>query len=94
MIVVSNTSPMTNLAAIGQVELLPSLYQSIVIPKGVWEELQAPEKSWPGKDDIVNAEWLEKKAPGDLSRAVPGRWGDNAWGQDSVWISGSSISLG
>jgi len=39
MIVVSNISPLTNLAAIGQFELLRYLYTQIHIPLGVWDEL-------------------------------------------------------
>lgn len=34
MIVVSNTSPLTNLAAIGQVDLLRQLYGEVHIPDG------------------------------------------------------------
>ncbi len=41
MIVVSNTSPLTNLAAIGQFELLHQLYGEITIAEGVWAELNA-----------------------------------------------------
>jgi uncharacterized protein len=44
MIVVSNTSPLTNLAAIGQFDLLRKLYSEINIPYGVWEELNAMGK--------------------------------------------------
>jgi uncharacterized protein len=39
MIVVSNTSPLTNLAAIGHFELLRKLFGEIHIAHGVWEEL-------------------------------------------------------
>ncbi len=39
MIVVSNTSPLSNLIQIGQVELLHSLYQEIIIPSSVASEL-------------------------------------------------------
>jgi predicted nucleic acid-binding protein len=35
MIVISNTSPLTNLAAIGQFELLHLLFDEIWIPEGV-----------------------------------------------------------
>jgi predicted nucleic acid-binding protein len=41
MIVVSNTSPLTNLAAIRQFDLLWRLYEQINIPEGVWSELNA-----------------------------------------------------
>ena len=48
MIVVSNTSPLTNMAAVGQVALLPRLYQKVIVPTGVWDELIHPDKSWTG----------------------------------------------
>ena len=47
MIIVSNTSPLTNLAAIGQFELLRILYQEIEIAQSVWDELNAKNKQWP-----------------------------------------------
>ena len=34
MIVVSNTSPIIGLAAVGQLTLLQQLYSSIIIPQG------------------------------------------------------------
>ncbi len=37
MIIVSNTSPLTNLVAIGQFPLLGSLYSGLLIAEGVWE---------------------------------------------------------
>ena len=39
MIVVSNTSPINNLAAIGQLSLLQQIYGQIVIPNAVYREL-------------------------------------------------------
>jgi hypothetical protein len=39
MTVVSNTSPISNLAAIGQLNLLQQLYRTILIPVAVYEEL-------------------------------------------------------
>ncbi len=44
MIVVSNTSPLTNLAAIGQFDLLRYLYTELHIASGVWDELNAGGK--------------------------------------------------
>ena len=41
MITVSNTSPLTNLAAIGRLDLLKSLYDELHIAEGVWAELNA-----------------------------------------------------
>ena len=40
-LVVSDTSPLTNLAAIGQFVLLRQLYGSLHIAEAVWAELNA-----------------------------------------------------
>ncbi|MBW4622072.1 MAG: hypothetical protein KME17_22300 [Cyanosarcina radialis HA8281-LM2] len=48
MIVVSDTSPITNLAAIGQLDLLRQLYVTIVIPEAVYNEMVAVDRLVPG----------------------------------------------
>lgn len=60
MIVVSNTSPLTNLAAIGQFDLLRQLYGEIQIAVGVWDELGAHGRRWPGHDEVANAAWIKQ----------------------------------
>jgi len=61
MIVVSNTSPLTNLAAIGQFGLLHRLYGRLHIAGGVWGELNAGGKRWPGYDQVTGADWIERR---------------------------------
>ena len=58
MIVVSDTSPINYLLAIGQIEILPKLFGNIVIPASVMAELKS--------DDApkVNLRWLEKLPTG------------------------------
>jgi uncharacterized protein len=58
MIVVSNTSPLTNLASIGQFGLLRKLYSQIHIADGVWDELNAYDQRWPGCDEVASASWV------------------------------------
>ena len=58
MIVVSDTSVLTNLAAIGQFDLLRRLYASVHVANGVWVELNAKGKAWPGSQEVDNAEWI------------------------------------
>ena len=58
MIVVSNTSPLTNLAAIQQFNLLHDLYQEIHIPHAVWTELNANGQSWPGRAEVAGSDWI------------------------------------
>lgn len=62
MIVVSNTSPLTNLAAIGQFNLLRGLYAEVHIAEGVWAELNAGGQRWPGTDEVDAADWIEQHA--------------------------------
>ena len=58
MIVVSNTSPLTNLAAIGQFDLLQKLFGEIHIAEGVWAELNAYGQMWPGSQETASASWI------------------------------------
>ena len=43
MIVVSDTSPVTNLAAVGPLGLLRELFGQVEIPEAVWRELTAED---------------------------------------------------
>lgn len=61
MIVVSNTSPLTNLAAIGQFALLQQLYGAVYVAEGVWAELNAGGKQWPGSNEVAQAGWIERR---------------------------------
>lgn len=63
MIVVSNTSPLTNLAAIGLFPLLQQLYGRLFIADGVWGELNAFGQAWPGSQDVSSSSWIEKREP-------------------------------
>jgi predicted nucleic acid-binding protein len=53
MIVVSDRTPLRHLIAIGEAELLPKLYGTVIVPGAVWAELQAEAtpltvKTWLG----------------------------------------------
>ncbi len=60
MIVVSDSSPLIGLCAIGKLELLKSLYQKIYIPESVFEEV-AGSGSRTGANEIKNASWIERR---------------------------------
>ncbi|NEX23191.1 DUF3368 domain-containing protein [Thiorhodococcus mannitoliphagus] len=70
--VVSNTSPLTNLAAIGQLDLLYRLFGRVEIAHAVWDELNANGRSWPGRDEVAQASWIIRQAPNNqaLMRAL------------------------
>jgi hypothetical protein len=61
-LVVSDTSPLTNLAAIGRLDLLQSLFGRIQIPEAVWFELNAGGRSWPGRNEVADADWIAYSA--------------------------------
>lgn len=67
MIVVSNTSPITNLAAIGQLGLLHQIYQQIIIPEEVYRELTADGGIHPGAI-VQTLNWIEVKSA--INRAL------------------------
>jgi len=58
LLIVSDTSPLLNLIAIEQLELLKGLYGSIVIPPAVFAELQANGMR-------LTTDWIEVIEPGD-----------------------------
>ena len=61
MLVVSNTSPLLNLAIIGQLSLLRQQFGQILMPTGVLEELRV-EEALPGSAqlrDAIAAGWLQ-----------------------------------
>jgi hypothetical protein len=57
MMVVSNTSPMTSLAAISQLDLLRSLYGTVTIPKAVYDELTSLPNQ-PGGAEARSFSWI------------------------------------
>ncbi len=70
MRVVSNTSPLTNLAAIGQFDLLRALYGEIHIATGVQIELSAQGRRWPGLDEVDKSEWVKQQTARDQNLVV------------------------
>ncbi len=59
MIIVSNTSPITNLSAIGQLHLLQQLYGEIIIPSAVFQELTQWGDSIPGAKEVKASNWIQ-----------------------------------
>lgn len=59
MIVVSNTSPITNLAAIDHLLLLQQLYGAIVIPQAVYNEITGVGKPVAGSIEVQTLAWIQ-----------------------------------
>jgi predicted nucleic acid-binding protein len=62
VIVVSNASPIINLAAIGQLDLLYSLYGQIFIPDAVHAEIVIRGSGLPGAHEVATATWIEARS--------------------------------
>lgn len=62
MKVVSNASPLINLARIGQLALLPRIFGSLLVPEAVWQEVVVAGKGLPGAAEIGLADWIERTA--------------------------------
>lgn len=59
MVIVSNTSPIMNLAVIGRLELIERLYGSINIPEAVADELAAALPEQFNEQAIKTLTWLK-----------------------------------
>jgi len=66
MSVVSNTTPLNYLILIGRAEILSALYELIIIPGAVFEELTSASAPIPVRDWILSKpDWLRvQEAPG------------------------------
>ncbi len=62
-IVVSNASPLIAFALIRRVDLLQRVYQHLVIPPAVYEEVAGAANDLPGSDVIRQASWVEVRQP-------------------------------
>jgi len=68
LIVVSDTSPILNLARIGRLELLVSLYKQVLIPPTVFEELAVSRDATSPVIDIASVSWIVLDTPKDHDR--------------------------
>ncbi|XGB41598.1 MAG: hypothetical protein LVS60_15225 [Nodosilinea sp. LVE1205-7] len=59
MIVISDTSAITNLTAIQHLQLLPQLYNQVTIPEAVYRELAEIDPPVPGTFEVQTSPWFE-----------------------------------
>lgn len=65
MIVVSDTSPINNLAAIDQLNLLRQLYGIVIIPEAVYRELTDPNFPVAGATEVQSFSWIQTRQVND-----------------------------
>jgi len=71
--IVSNTTPLINLAGVGLLDLLPALYGTITIPDAVWHEYRAGMK--PNDPNLEALAWLKIESGVVRDPSLPGRLG-------------------
>jgi uncharacterized protein len=59
VIIVSNTSPISNLARVGQLSLMQKIYGRILIPYAIREELPDERAGETVVTEVQSATWLE-----------------------------------
>jgi uncharacterized protein len=65
VIIVSDTSPINNLAAINQLHLLHQLYETVLIPESVYRELTNPGFPVAGAAEVQTYDWIQTRSVGD-----------------------------
>ena len=58
MSIVSNASPLINLARIDQLDLLQQLYGEVTVPEAVWREVVLEGAGQPGAKELETASWI------------------------------------
>jgi len=61
MTVVSDASPLINLARIGQLDLLRQLYGTMLLPEAVWQEVVVDGAGQPGAAEVRAADWIHTR---------------------------------
>lgn len=61
MIVVSDSSSLIAIAAVGHLDLLLRMYGEVIVPPAVWSEVTQPNR--PGAGDLLRAGWIRVTPP-------------------------------
>ncbi|ASC71437.1 hypothetical protein XM38_023890 [Halomicronema hongdechloris C2206] len=77
MIVVSDTSPITNLAAIGQLDLLHQLYETVIIPVAVYNEMVSVNPAVPGAVAVQSLSWIQAQTVANTQSVIDLQRGQN-----------------
>ncbi len=61
--IIADSDPLISLAIIDRLDILPLLYQRVVVPPAVWHEVTVKGKGMPGADAVARLSWLEIGKP-------------------------------
>ncbi len=65
MTIVSNASPLINLARIGKLDLLRELYGELTVPEAVWQEVVIDGTGQPGAEQVRPSDWIHIRSVND-----------------------------
>jgi len=63
VIVVADAGPLIHLAAIGQLDLVRRVFDAVVIPAAVFQEVVVAGAGLPGSAEVAAARWIEVRSP-------------------------------
>jgi len=63
VLIVADSGPIISLARIHQLQLIPGIFQNIVLPSTVYEEIVIKGKGKPGELEIKDASWINVQKP-------------------------------
>ena len=66
-ILVADSSPLIAFARINQLNLLPKLFSTILVPPEVWDEVTQRGVARPGAQEVGKATWIETRTPDRLA---------------------------
>jgi predicted nucleic acid-binding protein len=75
VIVVADAGPLIHLSLLGRIDLLPALYDRILIPDLVHQEIVQAGEGMAGASEVKNASWIETvphEPEADLFRLLRG----------------------
>jgi predicted nucleic acid-binding protein len=58
--IIADSGPLIALSIIGQLRVLPRLYERVIIPAAVWNEVVVQGAGLPGADAVMCCDWLEQ----------------------------------
>lgn len=67
MPIVSNSTPLIALSRIGRLDVLRDLFEEILVPSEVYDELVVKGKDRPGSEAVATAVWIRRRVVQDAS---------------------------
>ncbi|MBK8562113.1 MAG: DUF3368 domain-containing protein [Saprospiraceae bacterium] len=87
MIVISDTSPISNLFVIGRLDLLQEIYQQIILPQAVYDELMKLKSFGYDIQEIDKLVWMVVKKPVNSQQVLLLRMNLDAGESEAIVLS-------